>query len=161
MPFARRGHPILCVELGQNLAAAARRNLEAYPQAEIHTGPFEEWPLQEEAFDLAVSATAFHWLDPAVAYPKVARALRPGGALALFWNVHVRSDASGGFLEEAQKTYQRETPEIVGPEDHKGLPLPDEVPDRTPEIEGSGFFEERRPVITGGPKRTTPGTTCA
>jgi SAM-dependent methyltransferase len=89
VPFARRGYRILCVELGENLATVARRNLEAYPQAEVHVGPFEECRLQEPAFDLAVSATAFHWLDPELAYPRVAGALRRTGSLALFWNVHV------------------------------------------------------------------------
>lgn len=141
-PFARRGYRILCVELGENMATVARRNLEGYPQTEVYTGAFEKWPLQEEAFDLAISATAFHWLDPAVAYPKVARALRRGGALALFWNVHVHSDASEGFFEAAQEIYEREAPEIVRPEDYKGLPRPDEVPDRTAEIEDTGLFGE-------------------
>ena len=79
LPLARRGYRILCVELGENLAAVACRNLAPYPWAEVRTGDFEGFPLQEGAFDLTVSATAFHWLDPAVAYPKVARALRPGG----------------------------------------------------------------------------------
>ena len=91
VPLARRGYSILCVELGENLAAVAWRNLASYPRAEVLTADFEDVPLPEGAFDLAISATAFHWLDPAVAYPKVARALRPGGALALFWNEHVHS----------------------------------------------------------------------
>ena len=141
VPFARRGYRILCVELGENMAAVARRNLEGYAQAEVRCGDFEKWPLREGSFDLAISATAFHWLDPEVAYPKVAGALGDGGALALFWNEHVHSDAGGGFFEEVQRIYEREAPEIVGPEDYKGLPRPDEVVDRTPEIEGSGTFE--------------------
>jgi len=140
VPLARRGYSVLCVELGENLAAVARRNLEAYPLAEVQVGDFEKWPLEAEAFDLAVSATAFHWLDPSVAYRKVARALTPGGAIALFWNEHVHSDASGDFFEAAQEVYERETPEIVKPEDHKGLPRPDEVHDRSGEIEGTGLF---------------------
>ncbi len=143
VPFARRGFRILCVELGENLAAVTSRNLEAYPRAEVHVGPFEEWRLQEAAFDLAVSATAFHWLDPEVAYPKVAGALRPTGSLALFWNVHVHTNADRGFFEEAQRIYEREALAIVRPEDYKGPPHPDEVPSRTPEIETSGLFEVR------------------
>jgi SAM-dependent methyltransferase len=140
VPFARRGYRILCIELGANMAAVARRNLESYPQSKVRTGAFEERTLQEKAFDLATSATAFHWLDPAIAYPKVAGALREGGSLALFWNVHVQSDAGGGFFEAAQRIYEIEAPEIVGPEDYKGLPRPDEVPDRTEEIQNSGHF---------------------
>jgi SAM-dependent methyltransferase len=141
LPFARRGYRILCVELGENLAAVARRNLASHPRAEVLTADFEDVPLPEGAFDLAISATAFHWLDPAVAYPKVARALRPGGAIALFWNEHVHSDASGDFFEAAQEVYEREAPEIVKPDDHKGLPQPHELPDRTAEIEASGLFD--------------------
>src|ERR687889_1191732 len=47
VPFARRGYHILCIELGENLAAVARRNLKGYPQAEVRVGAFEEWPMQE------------------------------------------------------------------------------------------------------------------
>ncbi|HWS82375.1 MAG TPA: class I SAM-dependent methyltransferase [Rubrobacter sp.] len=140
VPFARRGYRILCIELGENMAAVARRNLEGYPNAEVSTGAFEDTSSQEGAFDLAISATAFHWLDPAVAYPKTARALRVGGSLALFWSVHVHSAASEGFFEAAQRIYEREAREIW---DHKyeGPPRSDEVPDRTCEIDSSGLFE--------------------
>ena len=140
-PFARRGYDILCVELGENLAAVARRNLASYPRAEVLTADFEEWTPPPEAFDLAISATAFHWLEPEVAYPKTAAALRPGGSIALFWNEHVHSEASEGFFEATQKVYEREAPEIWDG-DWSGPPRPEEVPDRTGEIEGSGAFGE-------------------
>lgn len=42
MPLARRGYRIQCIELGENMAAVARRNLERYPNAEVRTGAFEE-----------------------------------------------------------------------------------------------------------------------
>jgi 16S rRNA A1518/A1519 N6-dimethyltransferase RsmA/KsgA/DIM1 with predicted DNA glycosylase/AP lyase activity len=45
LPLARRGYEILCVELGGNLAAVARRNLAGYPGVEVLTGDFEETPL--------------------------------------------------------------------------------------------------------------------
>ncbi len=141
VPLARRGYRILCIELGENLATIARRNLADYPLVEVRTGDFEYYPVPEGAFDLAVSATAFHWLDPARAYPKIKRSLRPGGAIALFWNEHVHSDASGDFFEAVQEVYEREAPEIVKPDDHKGLPQPHELPDRTAEIEASGLFD--------------------
>ncbi len=141
LPLARRGYRVLCIELGENLAAVARRNLASYPRAEVLTADFEEWSPPKGAFDLAISATAFHWLDPCVAYPKVARALKPGGVIALFWNEHVHSDVSAGFFEAVQRVYEREAPEIVKPEDKRGPPRPEEVLDRTDEIEGSGVFE--------------------
>ncbi|MEL6336801.1 MAG: hypothetical protein AAFQ88_09155 [Pseudomonadota bacterium] len=60
------------------------------------------------AYDLGVAATAFHWCDSAVASAAAFRALRPGGALALFWNVYQTvegqdafSRATAGLLAEA------------------------------------------------------------
>jgi SAM-dependent methyltransferase len=141
VPLARRGYRILCVELGENLAAVARRRLVVYPQVEVRTGAFEDWPAEVGAFDLVTSATAFHWIDPKVAYPKAAQALRSGGAIALFWNEHVHSDESEGFFEAAQEVYRREAPEIFDDdEDYKGPPRPEEVPDKTGEIEESDLF---------------------
>jgi SAM-dependent methyltransferase len=142
VPLARRGFHILCIELGENLAAVARRKVGAYPHVEVRTGAFEDWPAEEDAFDLAVSAEAFHWLDQTRAYRKIARALRPRGAIALFWNRHVHSDKSEGFFEAAQEIYERETPEIVKPEDYKGLPRPEEVSGRVEGIGETGLFEE-------------------
>ena len=139
LPFARRGYELFCVELGESLAAVARRNLTGYPRVQVRTGDFEEVSVPEGAFDLAVSATAFHWLDPTVAYSKVARALKPEGTIALFWNEHVRSDAGGGFFEATQEIYAREAPEIWD-EDYEGPPRPEDLRDRTAEIEGSGLF---------------------
>src|SRR5690348_8212499 len=58
VPLARRGYRILAVELGAQLAAVARRNLAAYPRAEVVVGDFETWPIEAEAFDLAIAATS-------------------------------------------------------------------------------------------------------
>lgn len=38
------------------------------------------------AFDLVYCATAFHWLPAGEGYRRVMDCLKPGGALALFWN---------------------------------------------------------------------------
>jgi SAM-dependent methyltransferase len=140
LPFARRGYRILCVEIGESLATVARRNLSPYPQVEVCVGSFEDHPVEERAFDLVVSATAFHWLDPSIAYPKCARTLRPGGAIALFWNTHVHSEASGGFFKEAQEIYRCEAPEFT--EEDWRLPRYEEIPDRATGIEGTGLFEK-------------------
>ncbi|GHO49605.1 class I SAM-dependent methyltransferase [Ktedonospora formicarum] len=111
LPLARRGYHILGIELGDNMAAVARRNLAPYPHVNILTEAFEDWQLEEEVFDLAYSATAFHWIDPAISFQKTARALKPSGTIALFWHVHVQSEASQGFFEEVEQIYRRLVPE--------------------------------------------------
>ncbi|HEU5198849.1 MAG TPA: class I SAM-dependent methyltransferase [Ktedonobacterales bacterium] len=94
LPLARRGFHILGIELGEHLAALARAKLAGYPQARIDVDNFETWPAPEGRFDVAVSASAWHWIDPAIGYPKIARALRPRGFFALMWNRQQRSDTT-------------------------------------------------------------------
>jgi SAM-dependent methyltransferase len=77
LPLARRGYRILGVELSANLAAMARTKLADYPNARVLACSFEEWPLEKGAFDLVVSATAFHWVDPL--WSATERALKPCG----------------------------------------------------------------------------------
>jgi SAM-dependent methyltransferase len=121
LPFARRGYCMLCLELGPVLAALAAKHCRPYPKVEIQAIAFEDWPLQAGAFDLVLSAEAFHWIEPGVGYAKAAEALKEGGALALCWNGHLGGDAD--FLQEVEALYgdlapslapsAREAPEIL------------------------------------------------
>ncbi len=82
--FARRGYRMTCLEPGPKLARIAREKLAGFPEVRIVERTFEEWPPEDAAFDLVFAAQSFHFVDPAVGLAKVARVLRPGGALAIF-----------------------------------------------------------------------------
>jgi SAM-dependent methyltransferase len=86
--LARRGSRVVCVELGENLATVARRNLELFPQVEVVTRAFESWAPRDSRFDAVFAATSWHWLDPEVRYEKAARVRKPGGILAIVDNGH-------------------------------------------------------------------------
>jgi SAM-dependent methyltransferase len=101
--FAQRGFQMLCLEPGEVMGDIARRNLGRYPDVEVLTSTFEDWPLQESAFDLAISAQAFHWIDPEIGFPKTARALKAGGWLAFFWNLP--TDPKNDLWDEIQSAY--------------------------------------------------------
>jgi ubiquinone/menaquinone biosynthesis C-methylase UbiE len=47
----------------------------------------EHIPLRARSVDAVVGAQAFHWFDLDKALPEIARVLRPGGHLALAWNL--------------------------------------------------------------------------
>lgn len=108
LPLAQRGYHLTCVELGPKLAAHAAQKCRAYPKVQIHVGAFEEWEGPSGVFDLVMAATAFHWIAPAVGYPKAAQLLVPGGALALFSNEH--PTPYSGFFAEVQAVYARLVP---------------------------------------------------
>lgn len=59
---------------------------ERVPEAEARLGSGESLPLPDAGAGLVVAAQAWHWMDPTVAVPQVARVLRPGGRLGLVWN---------------------------------------------------------------------------
>lgn len=141
LPFARRGYTMLCVEPGKNLAEVLRHNVRDYPQVNVHVGAFEDWNVELSSFDLVVSATAFHWLDSTIAYPKVRLALKSTGTIALFWQKHVRSEADQGFFEAVQDVYWREAPELAK-EDYT-LPWSQQIDDaEKAEMEETGLFKD-------------------
>jgi SAM-dependent methyltransferase len=110
--LAEHGCKIRCVELGENLAALARDNLDGYPNVTIDVVSFEDADLASEDFDLVFSATAFHWVDPAVGYQKVARVLRPSGSLALVTNAHVAGGTQDLIADAVQAVHEKVAPEI-------------------------------------------------
>ncbi|MER7837490.1 class I SAM-dependent methyltransferase [Streptomyces sp. NPDC096040] len=107
--LAGSGCAITAVELGPSLAAVALRHLAAFPAVDVVTADFERWELPPEPFDAVVCATAFHWIDPAVRVPKAARALRPGGLLAVVTTHHV-AGGTEDFFADVQKCYERWDP---------------------------------------------------
>src|SRR6266542_2001730 len=109
VPLAERGCEIVAVEIGPHLAAVARRNLGRFLSAQVVTSAFEDWPLPPEPFDAVVSATAFHWLDPAVRVVKAADALCPGGALATIATHHI-AGGTEDFFAAVQACYERWDP---------------------------------------------------
>jgi SAM-dependent methyltransferase len=106
VPLAQRGAELVAVELGQNLAAIARRNLADFPAARVEVSEFEEWPLPADPFDVVAAASALHWIDPAVRFSKPAQALKPGGMLVVIHAHHVKG-GTPGFFRDTQPAYVR------------------------------------------------------
>jgi len=111
LPFARRGYAMLCLELGQRLAALAAEHCRPYPGVEVQNVAFEDWPLQAGAFALVFSAQAFHWIPPEIGYPKAAAALRGTGALVLVWTRHQAGNAA--FTAAVEAVYQQIAPQLA------------------------------------------------
>ena len=111
--FAKRGYSMTCLEIGGELAAVAREKRRQFPKVHILTISFKNWQPEPNSFDLIISATAFHWIPPEVAYPKAARVLKDSGYIALFWNLH--PTPCTGFFREVQRIYRNAVPEWGNP----------------------------------------------
>jgi len=78
-----RGLHVTAVEPGKSLIALARQNLDGAGAVEFVNAQFEDALLPREQFQAMFSASAFHWVDPAIGWQKAADVLVPGGTLAL------------------------------------------------------------------------------
>ncbi|MFE7120931.1 class I SAM-dependent methyltransferase [Streptomyces sp. NPDC057654] len=78
-----RGAEVVAVEPGDGMAAEFRR---ALPDVPVVRGDGNALPLATASRDLLTYAQSWHWTDITRSVPEALRVLRPGGALALWWN---------------------------------------------------------------------------
>ncbi len=82
--FVRAGDDVTAVEPDERMLAALAEHL---PTVQALVGSGEATGLEDDSVDLLVVAQAFHWMNPDVAFAEFARVVRPGGSVALIWNV--------------------------------------------------------------------------
>jgi SAM-dependent methyltransferase len=121
-----RGLRVHAVEPGANLVEAARRRIGDSAAVEFEIAKFEDAEIADGAYDAVFSATAFHWVDPEIGWPKVARILAAGGLFALLTHVGLEDE------DERSEAMERELIELLiaytsgKPEDWKLSPPFDE-----------------------------------
>jgi hypothetical protein len=128
---------MLCLDIGQDLAAIAAQKCRPYPGVSVQVTSFEDWEPEGQTFDLAISATAFHWIRPEVGYPKVAQIIKNSGHMALFWNLPPQPYS--GFFTAVQQVYGRVVPEWGDP--RHGPSTEERIATRETGINESGLFE--------------------
>jgi SAM-dependent methyltransferase len=98
--IAATGAPVTAVEPDAALAARlAERAASARLNVNIRLGAFEDVALARSSYDLAVAATAFHWLDQPSALKKVRRLLVRGGWWAMWWTVFADESRPDPFFD--------------------------------------------------------------
>jgi SAM-dependent methyltransferase len=78
--LARRYRRVVAVEPDDGMRAVIT-------DGEALAGIAESIPLSNRSFDGVFVGEAFHWFDGDRALAEIARVLRPGGVLALLWNI--------------------------------------------------------------------------
>jgi SAM-dependent methyltransferase len=81
--FAAAGCRVTGVEVDERMARFARST-----GLEVEVGAFENWDPRGRKFDVVAAGQAWHWIDPVKGAQTAAELLRPGGVLAVYWNVH-------------------------------------------------------------------------
>ena len=78
------GHDVHATDPDPAMLKVLSRHL---PDTRVSEAAAEEIPANDRSVDVVVAAQCFHWFDLDRALPEIARVLKPGGHLALTWNV--------------------------------------------------------------------------
>jgi trans-aconitate methyltransferase len=113
--FAPLVEEIVCVEPSAAMAAVLQG--KALPGVEVVVAPLERWTGPEAPVDLVYAAQAWHWVDHSTAYARVRDMLRPGGVVALIWNLH--GDRDRGRYELFADVYRSHAPEVLNEWDER------------------------------------------
>jgi SAM-dependent methyltransferase len=138
LPILALGAQVTAVEPGP---ALARRLSERAGSADllVIVARFEDAVIPEAQFDLVVSATAFHWVNPAVGLVETAAALRDDGWLALWWTIFADQLRPDPFFDALQPILERKAPELYA-QGTAMLGYAADVAARIAEIESVGLY---------------------
>jgi ubiquinone/menaquinone biosynthesis C-methylase UbiE len=87
-----------------------RKLAETVPGVRSFEGTAEAIPLADGAVDAVVCAQAFHWFDGERALAEIHRVLKPGGGLALIWNVRDEAVEWERKVTELMKRHESNAP---------------------------------------------------
>ncbi len=93
------------------------------PGARAMMGTAERIGLPDASVDVVLVAQAWHWVDPQVAVPEVARVLTDGGILGLLWNLRTESTEFGRRLQELMGGSDRDRWSHADPSEIPGSPF--------------------------------------
>lgn len=91
-PLLRNGNTVFAVEPNQEMRGFAEKRLGHYANFRSMDGRGEATTLPDNSMDFVTVAQAFHWFDPAEAGKEFLRILKPGGSVALIWQLRRDSD---------------------------------------------------------------------
>ncbi len=104
--MAERGWRVTAVEPGRRMLDVLRaRAAEAGVEVAVVQAIAESTGLETASVDLVTAAQAFHWFDKRAALAEMARIVRPGGGIALFWNV--RDETRSPFVAAYHRLLER------------------------------------------------------
>jgi SAM-dependent methyltransferase len=85
--FLQKGYKVVSVEPNAEMRKAAEEKLGKYEGFTSSHHMAEQTGLKSHSVDLITVATAFHWMEPVATKKEFNRILKPGGHIALVWNI--------------------------------------------------------------------------
>jgi len=106
LPFLNAGYDITAVEMGANMSEFLLEKFRVYKNFNVINSTFEDALLEDGIYDLIYAASAFHWVDQKIGFPKVLRLLKNNGTFALF-RYNTIPSVGEELREEIQAVYEK------------------------------------------------------
>jgi SAM-dependent methyltransferase len=104
--LAQRGVRVLAIEPNGEMRQAA----DPDALVEFRAGTSEATNLPDTSIDLVTCFQSFHWFNPVLTLPEFRRILKPGGRLAVVWNLRDRSETVTLGYTQITKTGSQNDP---------------------------------------------------
>lgn len=98
------------LEVSEEQVLFLKQKYRDNPKVTVKKDYFEQYET-EKKYDLIYSATAFHWVDSWVGYPKAWEMLNTGGTLAVFWHMSSVTYYEGGIFDGLNALKKKYLPE--------------------------------------------------
>jgi SAM-dependent methyltransferase len=108
--FTARGIPVTAVEPDARMATRLETRC-AGADLTVTVARLEDYEPEPGGFSIGLAAQSWHWVDPGRGAAVMARALRPGGVLALVWNTPAEDRSP--LRVAIEEAYARHAPELV------------------------------------------------
>lgn len=108
-----RGARVVALDRGERMLAVLRGRTALDLQCRAVLGDGNALPFRDGVADLVVYAQAWHWLDRRASIAEAVRVLRPGGAVAGWWNIEDADKAD--WLAALEVRLAEACPAYVGP----------------------------------------------
>lgn len=125
------------LEVSDEQVAFLKHKYGNNPKVTVKKDYFEQYETDKQ-YDLIYSATAFHWVDSWVGYPKAWEMLKNDGTLAVFWHMSSVTYYDGGIFDGLNQLKQKYLPEESLGFDVEGIQKVKER--RIAQIQSGGYF---------------------
>lgn len=127
------------LEVSEEQVLFLKQKYGSNPKVTVVKNYFEQYET-EKRYDLIYSATAFHWVDSRIGYPKAWKMLNAGGILAVFWHMSSVTYYEGGIFDGLNALKKKYLPEESLGFDTEGIQKVKER--RIAQIQSEGCFGE-------------------
>ncbi len=110
--FVKNDYDITALEISEKQIRFLRDKFAEYPNLSCVCSTFEDFTSPKETYNLIFSATAFHWIQPEVGYPKAYNLLQPNGVMAVFWHLASIIEPETEMLRRIRDIYRTYAPEL-------------------------------------------------